>query len=126
MPDALERLARDLGVTIRTDTGIARVVSEGGHVTAVETGHGEQIAVAAAVSNMDSVRTFRELVGGESAARFARRWKRERACSGVVRYLGLDRTYPQLLHHDFVFSANPEEEFDWIYRKGEPAPDPNL
>ncbi len=73
---------------------------------------------------MDSVRTFRDLVDGEPAARFSRRWKREPACSGVVLYLGLDRTYPQLLHHDFVFSADPEEEFDWIYRRGEPAPDP--
>ena len=46
------------------------------------------------------------------------------ACSGVVLYLGLDRAYPQLAHHDFVFSRDPEEEFDFIYHKGEPAPDP--
>jgi phytoene dehydrogenase-like protein len=42
----------------------------------------------------------------------------------VVFYLGLDRAYPDLLHHNFAFSRNPEEEFDWIYRRGEPAPDP--
>jgi phytoene dehydrogenase-like protein len=41
-----------------------------------------------------------------------------------VLYLGLDRAYDHLAHHDFVFSADPKEEFDWIYRKGEPAPDP--
>ena len=39
-------------------------------------------------------------------------------------YLGLDRRYDHLLHHDFVFSRDPDEEFDSIYRKGEPAPDP--
>ena len=38
--------------------------------------------------------------------------------------MGLDRAYDHLLHHDFVFSRDPEDEFDWIYRKGEPAPDP--
>ena len=42
----------------------------------------------------------------------------------MVLYLGLDRAYEHLAHHDFVFSRDPEEEFDWIYRKGEPAPDP--
>ena len=42
----------------------------------------------------------------------------------MVLYLGLDRAYDHLLHHDFVFSRDPEEEFDFIYRKGEPAPDP--
>jgi phytoene dehydrogenase-like protein len=36
----------------------------------------------------------------------------------------LDRRYEQLEHHDFVFSKDAEEEFDWIYNKGEPAPDP--
>jgi phytoene dehydrogenase-like protein len=42
----------------------------------------------------------------------------------VVLYLGLDRRYEHLAHHDFVFSRDAEEEFDYIYRRGEPAPDP--
>ena len=124
VPAALAALARSLGVVIHTGVGIAQVVSEAGRVVAVQTDTGERVAVVAAVSNMDSVRTFRELVGGAPAAKFARRWKREPACSGVVLYLGLDRAYEHLLHHDFVFSRDPEEEFDWIYRRGEPAPDP--
>ena len=57
-------------------------------------------------------------------SRFERRRGYEPACSGVVLYLGLDRRYEQLLHHNFVFSRDPHEEFDAIYRRGEPAPDP--
>ncbi|MFG0255686.1 MAG: phytoene desaturase family protein, partial [Rhodopirellula sp. JB053] len=30
----------------------------------------------------------------------------------------------QLLHHNFIFSKDPEAEFDAIYKRGEPAPDP--
>ena len=79
------------------------------------------------VSNADSVRTHRELLNG-SAPRAARRFEKrahyEPACSGVVLYLGLDRAYDHLAHHDFVFSRDPKEEFDFIYNKGEPAPDP--
>jgi phytoene dehydrogenase-like protein len=41
-----------------------------------------------------------------------------------VLYLGLDHAYEHLAHHNFVFSHDPEDEFDAIYRKGEPAPDP--
>ena len=125
VPVALENLARSLGVDIRTGVGVQRIQATAGRVTGIETDTGETIAVRAAVSNMDSVRTYRELIGGEPAQRFARRWQREPACSGVVLYLGLDRAYDHLLHHDFVFSRDPEEEFDWIYRKGEPAPDPS-
>jgi diapolycopene oxygenase len=124
VPAALVNLAQSLGVAFHTGVGIARIISEANHVVAIETESGERIPVSAVISNMDSVRTLRELVGGVPAKQFARRWKREPACSGVVLYLGLDRAYDHLLHHDFVFSRNPEEEFDWIYRKGEPAPDP--
>ncbi len=124
VPVALAKLAEELGVELRTSTGIRHIATERGRASAVETDGGERIPVSAVVSNMDAVRTYRELVGGTPAAAFGKRWKREPACSGVVLYLGLDRAYEHLAHHDFVFSRDPEEEFDWIYRKGEPAPDP--
>jgi phytoene desaturase len=124
VPEALSRLAADLNVQVRLGTGIQRILTENDRVSGVVTDRGEAYALSALVSNMDSVRTMRELVGGAPAASFAKRWKREPACSGVVLYLGLDRAYPQLAHHDFVFSRDPEEEFDFIYNKGEPAPDP--
>ncbi len=124
VPVALAKLADELGVETRLSTGIKRIVSDRGAVSAVETEAGEIVPLSALISNMDSVRTYGELVGGKPAASFAKRWKRDPACSGVVLYLGLDRAYEHLLHHDFVFSRDPEEEFDWIYNKGEPAPDP--
>jgi phytoene desaturase len=124
VPLALEKLGRELGVSYRTNMGITRIHTRDGQVSTVETDDGDIIEVSAAISNMDSVRTYRELVGGEPARKFGKRWKRDPACSGVVLYLGLDRTYPHLAHHDFVFSDDPEEEFDYIYRRGEPAPDP--
>jgi phytoene desaturase len=124
VPTALERLPVDLGVEIRTCTGVRRIVVEDGEVRGVETESGERVELAAVVSNGDSVRTHRELLGGVAAERFERRRSYEPACSGVVLYLGLDQRYPQLLHHNFVFSQDPEEEFAAIYRRGEPAPDP--
>ncbi len=124
VPDALERLAGELRVDLRPDTDVVRIVQEDGRACGVVTASGETVRLAAVVSNMDSVRTMRELVGGVPERRFRRRWNRDPACSGVVLYLGLDRAYEHLAHHDFVFSRDPEEEFDWIYRRGEPAPDP--
>ena len=124
VPEALVSLASDLGVDLRPATGVRRILTDGGRATGVETDTGETLQFDCVVSNMDSVRTYRELVGGKPLQTFAKRWKREPACSGVVLYLGLDRAYEHLLHHDFVFSRDPEEEFDWIYNKGDPAPDP--
>jgi phytoene desaturase len=124
VPLALEALGRSLGATFRTGCGVRRIVVENGRAVAVDTDTGERVPCSAVVSNMDAVRTHRELLEGSGARTFLARRRYEPACSGVVLYLGLKKRYDHLLHHDFVFSRDPEEEFDAIYRKGEPAPDP--
>jgi phytoene desaturase len=125
VPRALEALARDLAVEIRCDAGVQRILQEtDGRVRGLVADDGEEIPVAAVVANSDTVRTHRELIGGTPRRRFESRRSYEPACSGVVLYLGLDRSYDHLAHHNFVFSHDPGEEFDAIYRQGEPAPDP--
>ncbi len=124
IPAALRRLALELGVSVREHCGVRRIVVDGSAVRGVETDKGEFVALGAVISNSDSVRTHRELIGGAVAERFDKRRGYEPACSGVVLYLGLRQRYEHLLHHNFVFSRDTEEEFDAIYRRGEPAPDP--
>ena len=124
VPQALEALARELGVVIRTGADVRRIIVDDNAVAGVELADGTRLAADAVVSNMDAVRTYRELIGGARAQRFERRRAYEPACSGVVLYLGLNRGYDHLLHHSFVFSRDAKEEFEWIYQRGEPAPDP--
>jgi phytoene desaturase len=124
VPDALVRLGEELGVQFRTNATVQRFDIQQNRVRAVELADGERLEVDAVVSNSDSVRTHRELVEGTAAAKFLKRRKYEPACSGVVLYLGLKKRYEQLLHHNFVFSKDPHEEFEYIYERGEPAPDP--
>jgi phytoene desaturase len=121
--EALVKLAGELGVTLRADTDVDHLRIENGAATGLVTQNGAVTPYDCVISNMDSVRTYRELVGGEIGERIARK-DHEPACSGVVLYLGLKKRYGHILHHDFVFSRDPEVEFDFIYRRGEPAPDP--
>ena len=128
VPDALVRLGGELGVDFRPETAVSEILTDarGRKAMGLVTESGEQHAFDAIVSNADSVRTHRELLPANSRLqrRFNRRRRYEPACSGVVLYLGLDRAYDHLLHHSFVFSQDPHEEFETIYRKGEPAADP--
>ena len=124
VPKALTKLALSLGVEIRTNTAIRQILVENGRASGVLTADGETIRGGAVVTNSDSVRTHKELLDGRPRQKFLGRRNYEPACSGVVLYLGLNRRYDQLLHHNFVFSADPHKEFDAIYRQGEPAPDP--
>ena len=120
--DALVRFAAERGATFRAAEDVLGIATESGRAVGVRTSRGVE-PYDSVVSNMDSVRTYRELVGGQAGAAYARR-KFEPACSGVVLYLGLKRRYDHLQHHNFVFSRDPKEEFDAIYKRGEPAPDP--
>jgi diapolycopene oxygenase len=122
IPRALVELAGELGVEFRTGCGVERIRQNAGAVTGVELESGEFVRLDAVISNSDAVRTHRELLGG--VEKFERRRRYEPACSGVVLYLGLKSRPAQLLHHNFVFSDDPHEEFESIYRKGKPAPDP--
>ncbi len=121
--EGLVKLATDLGADFRPGVEVTGFDVEAGAVKAVRTASGERIACDAVISNMDAIRTYKELVGGNTGKRYARKGY-EPACSGVVLYLGLNRRYDHLGHHDFVFSRDAEEEFDFIYKRGEPAPDP--
>ncbi len=120
--EALTRFAEEQGASLRSGEDVEGLAMEGGRVAGVRTARGVE-TYDAVISNMDAVRTYRELVGGEAGRAGARR-KAEPACSGVVLYLGLKERYDHLLHHNFVFSRDPKEEFDAIYKRGEPAPDP--
>ncbi len=132
VPEALTKLAMELGVAFHTETDVARIMTDaskhgssgGGRVTGLVTTQGIQHSFDAVVSNSDAVRTHRELVGGAAARTFEHKRSYEPACSGVVLYLGLNKRYEHLAHHDFVFSRDAHEEFHHIYNLGEPAPDP--
>ena len=131
VPEGLVKLATELGVKFHTDTDIARILTNqpatgtsAGRAQGLVTTTGETYKFDAIVSNSDAVRTHRELVSGVAAKHFEHRRAYEPACSGVVLYLGLNKRYEHLAHHDFVFSRDPKEEFHAIYETGEPAPDP--
>ncbi len=124
VPEALVKLGRELGIAYHTSTEVERLLTAGGKVTGLVTTSGERHEFDAVVSNEDAVRTYRELVGGAIGERFERKGDYEPACSGVVLYLGLNKRYEHLAHHDFVFSRDAHEEFHHIYDLGEPAPDP--
>lgn len=128
VPNALVRLANELDVDLRPGVDVRRILTDdrGREARGIETSTGERFEFDAILSNGDSVRTHRELLGMESKAtrKFNRRRTYEPACSGVVLYLGLKQKYDHLLHHNFIFSRDSEEEFHTLYERGEVAPDP--
>ncbi|TVQ62016.1 MAG: phytoene desaturase [Phycisphaerales bacterium] len=125
---ALERIARDSGVEIHTGVKVARIVCDGDLAQAVELEDGRRFEADAVVSNCDVQRTDRDLLATPEAKRDGERIasRYTPACSGVVLYLGLNKRYDHLAHHNFLFSKNSKAEFSDIYELGIPARDPTL
>jgi phytoene desaturase len=132
VPLGLVKLAKELGVVFHTETDVVKILTDepefgqraAKRVNGLVTTRGAVHTFDAVVSNADAVRTHRELLGGAVARHFDGKRSYEPACSGVVLYLGLNKRYEHLAHHDFVFSRDAHEEFHHIYDLGEPAPDP--
>jgi len=125
---SLARLGEELGVEHVTGVGVSSVLNDGRRALGVALEDGRTIRADAVVSNCDVQRTLRDLVKAPGAADAQRRiaGRYEPACSGVVLYLGLDRQYESLAHHNFFFSHDSGREFGQIYREGVPTDDPTL
>jgi phytoene desaturase len=125
---SLERLARELNVNVITGLGVRTITTDQGRATGVRLEDGRELTADAVVSNCDVQRTHRDLINSPAS-----RAEQQRiagyytpACSGVVLYLGLNRQYDHLAHHNFLFSRDSQSEFDDIYKAGIPARDPTL
>jgi phytoene desaturase len=125
---SLERILREERAEIITGTGVKRLITDGKKVRGVELDDGRTLTADVVVSNCDVQRTYRDLDGSQAGIAEQRKigGAYTPACSGVVMYLGLDRQYQHLLHHDFLFSKDGHLEFEDIYRQGIPARDPTV
>lgn len=129
---SLERILREERANLITGAKVKRIVRENGLATKVVLEDGREIACDAVISNCDAQRTMLDLLGGRAGEDDALRRQKdiakkyEPACSGVVLYLGLNRQYEHLAHHNFLFSNDSHAEFNDIYTRGEPARDPTL
>lgn len=98
LPLALERLCGEFGVTIRYGADVEALEKASGKVTGVRLKDGERVDTDLVVANSDLPYTYGTLLGepypGIAKKRFS--------CSVVLLYLGVDRRYPHIEHHNFV------------------------
>ncbi|GIW05942.1 MAG: dehydrosqualene desaturase [Dehalococcoidia bacterium] len=118
--EALERLARELGVSIVTGCKVRAIRVEDGLATGAETVQGIPLQADIVVSNVDLPTTYRELLPPAARGSFTdRKLDRYRyTSSAYLLYLGVNRTYDHLLHHNVVLSGDARRNFDDIFKRG--------
>ncbi|MDP3877734.1 MAG: phytoene desaturase family protein [Methylobacter sp.] len=125
MAQGLEKLALELGVTIRVNTEVAEIQHQGGRATAVRLADDSVIAAELIVSNMELIPAYQTLLHGQDKE-IRRIEKFAPSCSGLVLHLGVDRIYPQLAHHNFFYSDHPREHFKAIFHDHRLSEDPTI
>ncbi|MGM0432839.1 MAG: phytoene desaturase family protein [Spirochaetota bacterium] len=122
----LERLNRELGVTIHTSTPVTRIRYDRKRcITGVETSNGD-FNCSLAVSNVDVLTLYSHLLSDESAPLAARYRRLPPSSSGLVFYWGMRKTYRQLGVHNIFFSSDYRREFQQIHSLGRVPDDPTV
>lgn len=128
LAQAIERLAVDLGVKIRTNTAVSQVVIVEGEARGVLLEDGTPIEAGAVISNVDALTTYTRLLPQKPPYT----WELEKftqlplSTSAFILLLGVKAKHPDLAHHNIFFSANYEAEFTQIFDQHIPPTEPTI
>jgi phytoene desaturase len=103
---ALARAAEDLGVRIQLGRPVRQVIVEHRRASGIELADGERVMADAVLVNADFAHAVRHLLPEEARGRYsdARLGKMRFSCSTFMLYLGVDRRWEELPHHQLYLS----------------------
>jgi len=104
LAQALERLGGELGVEYRYRAPVAHLERRANGIGAAILEDGGRITADVVVANSDLPYTYDSLLGEPYPSIDHKVF----SCSVVLLYLGVNRTYPQLLHHNLAVSRDLE------------------
>ena len=113
--ERMASIAKDLGVTFRMNEAVESVIMEGKTIKGVRTGKGEFFADKV-VMNADFAQGMTQLFPDS----VRKKWTNKKldgkkySCSTFMLYLGIDKTYEDLPHHQIYASANYQQNLEDI------------
>lgn len=126
IPQALERLARELGVRFHTGSKVDRlIVSNHRRVTGLVT-NGNELFFDATVLNCDVTTAYRDLLHDEKDPDYLSYLKAEPSSSGLVLYWGMKSPWPELSVNNIFFGDDYRAEFDAVFTSRTLAPQPTF
>lgn len=122
--EEMTHLAEALGVQILTNAVVEKILHDGKRVSGVQVA-GEKYNADYVLCNADVVEAHTTLIDG-----FSRRKKRlnslEPSLSGMVFFWGMNKQFPDLTHHNIVFSGDYRREFRQIFTEKVAPDDPTV
>lgn len=123
---ALKQLAEELGIEIWLNSSVTQIGVQNNQVMNLIMANGSIIETDTVVANVDVTTVYRNLLPSTSAEKLRKLERRETSCSGFVMLLAINDTFPQLAHHNILFSGDYRTEFDSIFKQHRPADNPTI
>ena len=122
---ALRDRALERGARLRSRTRVTGIETAAGRVCGVVLDDGERLPADVVVANADAAHVYGGLVDAPAAAR--RLARATPSLSGFVLLLAVEGRTPGLAHHNVLFPADYDAEFDAVFgHPARPVPDPTL
>ena len=121
---ALAGRATERGATIRTGTAVTAIETDGGAVSGVLLAGGGRLPADVVVANADAAQVYGRLL---PRPRLAGRLRQASSLAGFVLLLGVRGTTPAIAHHNVLFPADYDAEFDAVFgTRATPVADPTI
>ena len=122
--EALVQLCKNLDIPIHSSAQIQKIWHEDGKLKGIIL-ENRQIAFDIVVCNSDVVYTFETMIDGYGSRR-QKLQKLEPSLSGMVFLWNINKTVPNLAHHNIFFGSDYRREFEQMFRDKIPAEDPTI
>lgn len=119
---SLQKLAKELQVSIHTGTKVDEIILSGKKVFGVRTGNDIRPSDIV-ISDADIVHTHGLIKNHPIPKRYT---TLGRSTSALIFYWGLKENYPELELHNVLFSSDYQKEFEYLFRKKSITEDPTV
>jgi phytoene desaturase len=108
LAQAMAKAFQDLGGKLHLNTPVHQVWLQNQQIRGVELEHGERLAADAVVVNADFAQAVQTLIPEAARGKYSDRYfaGKQFSCSTFMLYLGIDRCYDQLPHHQLYLSEH--------------------
>lgn len=112
--ESLQAIGEGYGVRFAFNAPVQAIEVDGGQATGVRLENGERLEADIVVANADLPYVYRHLLPDDGSA--ARLLRSKFTSSALMFYWGVDRSYPELLHHNVFLAGDYRTSFDRIFR----------
>ena len=115
--EALVRLMKDVGVELKLNQQVSKVIVEGNKARGIRLESGDQKTADLVVFDADPPKVYRDLIDAQHRSKWTdRRLKRLSFSMGLfVWYFGTSRSYPEVEHHTIIMGKAFKELLEDIY-----------